>query len=542
MAGHASARWYERLPLVGPWLQEALHPDEVTYRRYGERDDRVRRLRAQGLSVATIATGVVYLLWVLDALNPAHPIVGALFFTSEAACLLLFVVASASLWRLRFKPAASPEPERAVDVDVFVAVCGEPLNVVARTLHAVANIRWRGTLRPYVLDDGGSDDVRALAERLGFGYLSRAASGVERRDAKAGNLNFGLARSGGEYVLVLDADQVPRPEIVEALAGYLRFPRVAFVQSRQHYLVPEGDPFFNQDGLFYGAVQLAMDHHDTVIACGSGVLYRRAALDDLGGFATWNLVEDLTTSYELHARGWKSLYYPYPLSEGLAPDDILGVYRQRGQWALDTLRLFFWSPPLLKRGLPWRKRLNYFLIGLSYLCAGFFIPLLFCIPPWSYVTGHTVLRRPELEFVLFRGVYFVAMASAVRFLSRGEGAGRQFQMLVGIFPVYIRAALRALWYRHTKPAYHANNRARARGRLPVAFAVLPQLVLVAANLFLPIYAALAGTAPPRVIAANAIVSTVAVWTLWGAVEAALGIHDWQPERHPMQFYGPLEAR
>ena len=72
----------------------------------------------------------------------------------------------------------------------------------------------------------------------------------------------------------------------------MRFERVAFVQSKQSYLVPEGDPFFNEDRVFYGAVQLAMDSHDTVIACGSAVLYRRAALDDIGGFATWNLVEE----------------------------------------------------------------------------------------------------------------------------------------------------------------------------------------------------------------------------------------------------------
>ena len=104
----------------------------------------------------------------------------------------------------------------------------------------------------------------------------------------------------------------------------MRFPRVAFVQSRQSYLVPEGDPFFNEDRVFYGAVQLAMDSHDTVIACGSAVLYRRAALDDIGGFAIWNLVEDLTTSYHLHARGWKSFYYPFALSEGLAPGRHLG--------------------------------------------------------------------------------------------------------------------------------------------------------------------------------------------------------------------------
>jgi len=82
-------------------------------------------------------------------------------------------------------------------------------------------------------------------------------------------------------------------------------------------------------------------------------------------------VEDLTTSYELHSHGWRSFYYPHAVSIGLAPADIWGVYRQRGQWALDTMRLFVWDNPLFKRGLPWQGRMSYLVIPLTYLGAGF---------------------------------------------------------------------------------------------------------------------------------------------------------------------------
>jgi cellulose synthase (UDP-forming) len=508
-------------------------------RRFMDQEDRSRRIKAQVLCVVTIVTGLGYLGWIVFALNPAHPFLGVGFLASEAACLTLFACASSTMWRLRFKPEASPTPDRDYSVDVFVPTCGEPIEVVAKTLRACKAIRWNGPVTVYVLDDGGSDELRALAQSLGFVYRSRPSEGVERRDAKAGNLNFGLACCSSELLLVLDADQVPRPNILEALSGYMRFPRVAFVQSKQSYLVPEGDPFFNEDRVFYGAVQLAMDSHDTVIACGSGVLYRRAALDDIGGFAVWNLVEDLTTSYHLHARGWKSFYYPYALSEGLAPDDIWGVMKQRGQWALDTMRLFWWDNPLLKKGLPARKRFNYFLIGFTYLTCGFFIPFLFLIPPWVYLTGSSVIDRPEIEFAVVRGVYFVSMIAAMRYLACGESPARQFQMLVGLFPVYFINALRALRFRRGKPQYHVNNRRGAgkKRKRPAALAVLPQLTVVGLNLYLPFYAIVAQTAPARVIAANAVVSLLAIWTLWNAIEAALGRHSWAADRHPMQFYG-----
>ena len=167
----------------------------------------------------------------------------------------------------------------------------------------------------------------ALARSLGCHYRSRPLAGEPLKDSKSGNLNFGLSQSQGELILVLDADQVPAPDILTRLTGYFRLPRLAFVQTKQSFFLPEGDPFYNGDEVFYDAVQLSNDQANAVISCGSGVLYRRSALMEMGGFATWNLVEDVTTSYELLSRGWKGIYFPYALTRGLAPQTLAGVYR-----------------------------------------------------------------------------------------------------------------------------------------------------------------------------------------------------------------------
>jgi cellulose synthase (UDP-forming) len=307
--------------------------------------------------------------------------------------------------------------------------------------------------------------------------------------------------------------------------------------------VPHHDPFYCEDLVFYNSLQPAFDANDTVLSCGSGVLYVRAALDDIGGFAIWNLVEDLTTSYELHCRGWKSLYYPYPLAVGLAPDSLGAVYRQRGQWALDTMRLFFWRNPLTRRTLPWPARLNYAVIGFSYLTAGFVAPLFYTFPLWSYATGLAVLLvGRELDFALWRTVYFLFMTLAIRWLFRGQQPGKQFQMLVGLFPVYAVNTLRALKYRNRKPGYHVNNAGTRRRKTPVLLAVLPQLVLLGANAIGPFAALLLGSASPRLIVANVCISALAIWSLSHVCAAAFDRHDWQSERHPAQFYAaPLES-
>lgn len=532
---------FERFPILGPYFTELLKPERVVYRRHGDREDRVRRLRAQGLAMLTLVTGVLYLLWLWFAINWQHPVIGSVFIGAELVSFALFALATAGAWRMRFKPPETPMPAAPVPVDVFVTVCGEPLQVIARTVAGAAAIEWTGEVTVYVLDDKGAPDVEELARRYGCRYVSRARNGVERTDAKAGNLNYGLQHASGTYVLTLDADQVPDPHILERMAPYLAIRNTAFIQSKQSFLVPEGDPFYCQDLVFYNTLQPAFDANDMVLSCGSGVLYRREALDSIGGFATWNLVEDLTTSYELHCKGWKSQYYPYPMAVGLAPDTLWGVYRQRGQWALDTMRLFFWRNPLTRPTLEWRKRINYFIIGFSYLTAGFIAPLFYIIPVWTYATGHAILSGSELDFALWRTLYFLTMTLAMRWLFRHHEPGKQFQMLVGLFPVYALNSIRALFYRRAKPGYKVNNITRKRRPLPPIVALVPQLTLLLANAVGPFYALAMNTAAPRVIAANCCVSALAIWSLSHVCLAALDRHTWQVERDPVTFYAAAEG-
>ena len=55
---------------------------------------------------------------------------------------------------------------------------------------------------------------------------------------------------------MLDADQVPTPEILERLVGIFHRPQVGYVQSKQAFFLPEGDPFYNSDKVFYETIQL----------------------------------------------------------------------------------------------------------------------------------------------------------------------------------------------------------------------------------------------------------------------------------------------
>jgi len=510
----------------------------LPYQRYLDREDRPRRLAAQALSLVTLILGSVYLVWLAGQVAKTRGAPDFLFLAAEILAFALLMILGGDIWRLRYhRPEGLPLPDHRPTVDIFVPTCGEPLSVLRTTLKAVARIDYQ-PVTVYILDDAASPAVEALALSLGFQYLSRLREGLSRRDAKGGNLNFGLSRSQGELILVLDADQVPTPDILARTVGFFRLPKVAFVQSKQSFLLPEGDPFFNRDEIFYEVVQSSNDQANAVISCGSGVVYRRQALLEMGGFATWNLVEDFTTSYELVSRGWKGLYFPYALSRGLAPATLAGVYRQRFQWSLDTMRLFFWDNPLGKPGLTWNQRMHFLLVMVSYLVSGLVLPIFYLVPLISYWRGYSCLQGSEWQYVVLRGVYLLATVLMFRYLFYHKDALKQFKMLCGLFPVYFLAILAALYYPPgRKPAYWPNNGQVSSASRPAWLYLAPQLLLIIFHLFLPFLSLHLGWSTPKMVVFNAFFSAFTIWVLADLVLECLSTPAWQPELDPRQVYG-----
>ena len=180
-------------------------------------------------------------------------------------------------------PAAGRAAAAAADatVDVLITTYDEPVALVMAT----ARRPWRSAIRTAP----GSWTTAAArppggGRAAGVGYLTRTADWTDRpRHAKAGNLNNALLATDGEFLLVLDADQVPEPDILDRTLGWFEDPQVAFVQTPQWFgNVGAGDPVGSQAPLFYGPIQQGKDGWDAAFFCGSNAVLRREALMQLG--------------------------------------------------------------------------------------------------------------------------------------------------------------------------------------------------------------------------------------------------------------------
>src|SRR5688572_3339710 len=140
-------------------------------------------------------------------------------------------------------------------VDVFVPVCGEGPHILTETFAAVRDMEYPEK-RVHVLDDGADDDVRRLAEKMGFDYHVRPNRGHFK---KAGNLRYGHERTDGEFIVVFDAVFAPHKDFIKELMPYMADPKVAIVQSPQHFRTDDG--VHRRSSLEFGAGQTQEDFY-----------------------------------------------------------------------------------------------------------------------------------------------------------------------------------------------------------------------------------------------------------------------------------------
>ncbi|HEX8508432.1 MAG TPA: glycosyltransferase family 2 protein, partial [Propionibacteriaceae bacterium] len=237
----------------------------------------------------------------------------------------------------RWSPAVLPT------VDVFLPSAGEDLEVLRNTYRHVSGLRWGARLQVYVLDDSARTEVEELAVEHGFTYLTRPDRGHFK---KAGNLRFGFSHSDGDYILVLDADFVPRQDALFELTPYFDEPDVAIVQSPQYFDVSKDMNWLQRAAgatqiLFYRWVQPSRDRSSAAICVGTSAMYRRRALDESGGFALIGHSEDVHTGFNLMKVGYRVRYVPTIVTKGLCPDQLDQFLTQQYRWCTGSMSLLF---------------------------------------------------------------------------------------------------------------------------------------------------------------------------------------------------------
>ena len=325
-------------------------------------------------------------------------------------------------------------PHITVQLPVF-----NEAGVVERLLEAVAELRYpHDRLQVQLLDDS-TDGTSVIADRT-TGRLRAAGLRIEhlrRRDRtgfKAGALQAGMESAEGEYILVLDADFVPGPELIHELLPPFLDPSVGMVQARWDHLnedeslltrcqvlLLDAHFFFEQGGRCASSAFMSFN--------GTAGMWRRTALEEAGGWSWDTLTEDLDASYRAQMAGWRFVFLPGVGVPAELPGAVRALEVQQKRWAQGGVQTAGKVLPALWSG-PWSLRIK--LEGAVHLLAHLAHPLTLALG--VLLLPSAVARRSlglDQLLVLDLLVFAVATLSFLTFyVAAGRRRGRPWRRVI----------------------------------------------------------------------------------------------------------------
>jgi len=252
----------------------------------------------------------------------------------------------------RQPPQADPTYQPMVSI--HIPRYTEPPDLLIATIKAVEQIDYPD-FEIVVMDNNTTDEAV-------WGPVEEYCRGRERvkfvhvapwPGYKAGACNLALRQytdPRAEIIGMVDADDIVQPHYLRETASYFSDPQVGFVQTFEGNRDYHGSAYYtacvdSYQG-FYLAVMSSRNERDTVPFVGTMGLFRRSALEGVGGWNEWCISEDTEASLRVLKAGWSGLYLPRCFGRGIVPPTFAGLNTQRHRWcfgAMQILRLHWRS-------------------------------------------------------------------------------------------------------------------------------------------------------------------------------------------------------
>jgi len=291
----------------------------------------------------------------------------------------------------------------------------------------------RDRLEIQVLDDS-TDETTAIATAIAARHRARGVNVTvlhrARRDGfKAGALAAGLERAHGEIIAVFDADFVPATDFLRRVVGRFEDPHVGMVQTRWDHLNRGQSPLTAAQAVMLDS-HFLLEHTGRMAAGlffnfnGTAGVWRRACIEDAGGWTHDTLTEDLDLSYRAQLRGWSFVFDPTVRAPAELPGDIHALKSQQRRWAkgsIQTARKLL--PAVWRSTRPRRVKIEAFIHLTSNVTYPLLLVLGLLLLPVIWMSTPS---SPTLALAFQVVVLVLAVAPVVVFLLLGQWlAGRR---------------------------------------------------------------------------------------------------------------------
>ena len=368
------------------------------------------------LIIVDIIISTIYILWrgtvIPTNLGIVSFILGLILFVCEFIGFMNFMnfqFIFFGKYKIIRKDLSVYNLDEAPLVDVLICTYNESLQLLEKTIIASTQMAYpKNKFKVYLCDDGRRDELKALCKKYGVNYITRE----DNKGAKAGNINNALKYIKGDLFLVLDADMIPKKEFLQKTIGYFEDENLAFVQTPQCYYnkdmyqsnlkkyIPNEQDFFMRD------VQEARAYRGAVLHVGTNAVFRRKFIDEIGGYPTCSITEDMAVGMLLQAKGYDSIFINKVLVLGLSASTFGELVKQRDRWCRGNIQVFKHYNPFILKGLTPAQRICYVdgvLYWFSNLIKMFYIivPILFLSTGIHFVeSGFAELLNMTIPYIL----------------------------------------------------------------------------------------------------------------------------------------------
>lgn len=214
--------------------------------------------------------------------------------------------------------------------------------VIERLLDSISFLNYpKKKLKIQVLDDS-DDDTSILVEQkvkklIALGFKITQIKRESRIGFKAGALQNGLIQAASEFIVIFDADFIPDPDFLINTLPYFSDDKIGMVQTRWGHINPReswltraqeiglnSHFIIDQDGRAKGGFFISFN--------GTAGIWRKACIEDAGGWEADTLTEDLDLSYRAQMKGWKFKYCPEIISPAELPNLLSALRSQQFRW------------------------------------------------------------------------------------------------------------------------------------------------------------------------------------------------------------------
>ncbi|MDB5669473.1 MAG: polysaccharide deacetylase [Alphaproteobacteria bacterium] len=253
----------------------------------------------------------------------------------------------------RSRPEQPPLAERGKIISVLIPAFNEARVIESSVRRVLASTD--AELEVIVIDDGSKDATSEIVSQA-FAGNSRVRLLTLVNGGKAKALNRGLELARGEIVVALDADTQFEVETIAKLARWFADPTVgavagnAKVGNRVNLVTRwQAIEYVTAQNLERRALS---GLNAIMVVPGAVGAWRRAALDEVGGFPIDTLAEDQDLTIAIQRAGWRIANDPDAIAWTEAPQTLRGLAKQRFRWAFGTLQCLWKHRGLLREGRP----------------------------------------------------------------------------------------------------------------------------------------------------------------------------------------------